>query len=337
MGDAGLPPFPPPPDPPSGSLPGPPPGSFLPNAPGTGDVPDGNWQIRPPGDLDAVGIVGQGLALWRRIAVAGFLIVFLLQGLPTVLAVAIDGHVCDGFAQGFSFDVDTGSGGGFGAGCQPGPASGLVGIAVLFVYPLIFVGLLRLTTGSAVDPAEPSFGRGVGHAGRRYGPALVIGLAVVLTTIGLAIPLGIAIAIVAESAPILAVVFVLAWLAWYALLIALVYEAFLLEDVRGFRPIGRSWALTRRRFLASLGSLVLYVLIALALTFARVAVPQATLDDEGFGAVLQSLTTAIATSITTPMFAGVITTLYLQRRTEEEGRPLSPAWVRAMLARYDAA
>jgi hypothetical protein len=114
------------------------------------------------------------------------------------------------------------------------------------------------------------------------------------------------------------------------------FETFLLEDVRGFRPIGRSWALVRKRFFGALGSLVLYGLVAVAITIVIQIVPQATMSDRGFGAVVQATATAVANAVTTPMLAGVLTTLYLRLKSLEDGRPPSPGWVKGMLSRYDS-
>lgn len=326
MGDAVLPPPPPPP------------GSSFSNADGYGDVPGGNWEIRPPETLTATSVIGQGLRLWKRIALPGFLIVFVLQGIPTILAVAADGHICDGTQSGFSFSFETGDLSTESA-CQPGPVTQLVAFATLFVLPLIFVALLRMTTGSAVERREQGAGIGLRHASRRYGGALVVGLAFVLLMIGLVLPVVIAVALVWDSGGAVALVALLGvlWLIAVFVAVSLLYEVFLLEEVGGFRPIGRSWALVKRRFWGALGSLALYALIASAISVGVTLIPGASLSDTGFGAVVQATASAIAGAITTPIFAGILTTMYLRLRSLEEAAPISPSWVKSVLARHDSA
>lgn len=265
----------------------------------------------------------------------GFLIVFVLQGVPAILAVASDGHICAGTQPGFSFTFQAGDLSAENV-CRPGPATQLVGFVTLFLLPLIYVALLRMTTGSAVERREQGPGVGLRHASRRYGAALVVGLAFVLVMIGLFVPVIILVVTLSGGAAAFVAFLVVVWAIAVFVAVSLLYMAFLLEEVGGFHPIGRSWALVRRRFAGALGSLALYVLIALAINIGIAFIPGAAMSDDGFGAVLQATANAVAGAISTPMLAGILTTMYLRHRSLEQGAPISPAWVKAVLARYDS-
>jgi hypothetical protein len=110
---------------------------------------------------------------------------------------------------------------------------------------------------------------------------------------------------------------------WLAVAWCVSYPALLFEGVGGAAALGRSFRLTKGRWWATFGALlVMYLIVAvisgiLGLLFGATLI--ASLDNEALGAVIYTIVNTLSSLITLPLFAAVLTIIYFDLRVRKEG------------------
>ena len=101
------------------------------------------------------------------------------------------------------------------------------------------------------------------------------------------------------------------------------YPALLAEDLRGSKALGRSFRLTRGRWWATFGAVLVMYLIVLVISgilgLLLGATLIASLDSEALAAVLTTIVNTLPSLITLPLFAAVLTMIYYDLRVRKEG------------------
>jgi hypothetical protein len=126
----------------------------------------------------------------------------------------------------------------------------------------------------------------------------------------------------------------LALLFWAGPRLATLTHVFVGEDARGTHAIAGAWRLSRGAWGTSVGTLLLFVLVAIAISLVPSIIVGAAFVDPVIGdAVPRALIQALLSAVTTPMGTAVITALYLELRARKGG--LDQQALRASLARFD--
>jgi hypothetical protein len=110
---------------------------------------------------------------------------------------------------------------------------------------------------------------------------------------------------------------------WLAVAWCVSYPALLAEDLRGTKALGRSFRLTRGRWWATFGAVLVMYLIVLVISgilgLLLGATLIASLDNEAVAAVLTTIVNTLSSLITLPLFAAVLTIIYYDLRVRKEG------------------
>lgn len=290
---------------------------------------DGTWSIRPPASLHAGGVVGQSLRVWRRILWPAFLISLVLQGVPVVIGALADGHFCAAGAAGV-FNVTFSA---TASPCEPGPTTGTMSVIALFLLPLVYVATLRLALASCIGAHQIETVEAVRIAWRRYWSALLVALALFLILMGLMIPAVILFVVAVQTGGWALLIAVIPYAIAIVTAVQLIFVVFVIEDLRGFTPTGRSWRLVRNRFLRSIGAMLLVGLLTLAVSLGVTLIPDLLLEPVGAQGVVLAGAQAVSTAFTSGFYAAFLAVLYLHLRAATE--PLEPVVIRNAIDRFD--
>ena len=110
---------------------------------------------------------------------------------------------------------------------------------------------------------------------------------------------------------------------WLTVAWSVSYPALLAEDVRGSKALGRSFVLTKGRWWATFGALLVTYLIVLVISGILTLLIGTTLigslHDEAVAAVLTTVVNTLSSVITLPLLAAVLTIIYYDLRVRKEG------------------
>jgi hypothetical protein len=275
--------------------------------------------------MGAVAIVGAGLRIWRKNWFVWFLVTLAMTGVVTLIIAWVDPWTG-------TFGVQ------FWVGQQPFSRPDPTPLAVLLSLLLaVFLGPWEIVvlTRSALHATfgEPLAGRSIiGRTIRGVHSVLWIFVLLGICLIPLVLLL-IAIAEAMGSSALVALI-PLGLLLWAGPRLATVTHVFVGEDARGTRAIAGAWRLSRGAWGTSLGTLLLLLLVAIAITLVPSiivgeAFPSPVIGDAIPRAVIQALMNAI----TTPMSTAVLAALYLELRARKG--VLDQQALQANLARFD--
>lgn len=213
----------------------------------------------------------------------------------------------------------------------------------LLVTPLV-TGAVAAVVGASYLGQELGVGGALGAAARRWW-ALI--LSWVLLLVAVAVPFFVAGGLIAVGAvaglpvvvTVLVGILVVALSATVALglgaLFAAVVPAIVLEGLGPIAGIRRSVGLLRPRVLPVVGTVVVTFLLVMAVSLALGGIPQTVgMLMGGLGWVLVAIGGILASLVTTPLYAIVLTLLYFDGRVRHEGLDLQlaadglgrPAW-----------
>jgi hypothetical protein len=272
-------------------------------------------------------IVGAGLRLWSRNWLPWFLVTLVMTGVVSVMIAAADPWTG---VYGLEYWV----------GEEPIPRPDPTALAVILTLVMaFFLGpweIVILTRASLrASFSQPPIGRALIGATIRGVHSIVwifFLLAICL------VPLGFFLAIVtvrsSEAAGGILVLVLLALLLWAGPRLATLGHVFVGEDARGTRAISGAWRLSRGAWGTSLGTVLLFFLIAIAISFVpSLLVGMAFPDPVIEHAIPRAAIQALLSAVTTPMGTAVLAALYLELRARQG--MLDQHDLRTKLARFD--
>ena len=275
--------------------------------------------------MGAAAIVGAGLRIWVKNWFAWFIVTLAMTGVVAVIIAWVDPWTG-------TFGIQFWVGEPPFYRPDPTPLAVILTIALaLFLGPWEIVVLTRSALRAALW--EPPTGRAIiGRTIRGVHSILWIFVLLGICLIPVVLLL-VAIARAMESSGIVALI-PLALLLWAGPRLATLTHVFVGEDARGSRAIAGAWGLSRGAWVTSLGTLLLLLLVAIAITIVPSIIvgevfPSPVVGDAIPRAVVQSILNAI----TTPMSTAVVAALYLELRARKG--VLDQQALRANLARFD--
>jgi hypothetical protein len=275
--------------------------------------------------MGAVAIVGAGLRIWAKNWFVWFLVALAMTGVITVLIAAVDPWTGTFGVQVWVEEPPF-------SRPDPTPLAVILSLALaLFLGPWEIVVLTRSALRTTFG--EPPAGRSIiGKTIRGVHSVLWIFVLLGICLIPVVLLL-IAIAEAMGSSALVALI-PLGLLLWAGPRLATLTHVFVGEDARGTRSIAGAWRLSRGAWGTSLGTLLLLLLVAIAITLVPSiivgeAFPSPVIGDAIPRAVIQALLNAI----TTPMSTAVIAALYLELRARTG--VLDQQALQANLARFD--
>lgn len=276
--------------------------------------------------MGAAATVGAGLRIWAKNWFAWFLVTLAMTGVVAVIIAWVDPWTG-------TFGVQYWVGEPPFSRPDPTPLAVILTLVLaLFLGPWEIVVLTRSALRATFS--EPPAGRAI--IGRTIRGAhsilwifVLLGIfliPVVLLLVGIARATG--------STPGIVAFIPIALLLWAGPRLATLTHVFVGEDARGTRAIAGAWRLSRGAWGTSLGTLLLLLLVAIALSIVPSiivgeAFPSPVIGDAIPRAVIQALLNAI----TTPMSAAVVAALYLELRARKG--VLDQQALQANLARFD--
>lgn len=273
-------------------------------------------------------IVGAGLRIWTENWFTWFLVSLAMTGVIAVIIAAVDPWTGT-FGADYWFGEQPFS--------RPDPnalAVILSLVTALFLGPWEIVILTRSTLLATFT--DPPTGRDlIGRTIRRVHSILWIFalLSICLAPVILLI-FAVAAALRSDGAGAIIAFVPLALLLWAGPRLATLTHVFVGEDARGTRAIAGAWRLSRGAWGTSVGTLLLFVLVGIAISLVPSIIVGAAFPDPVIGdAVPRAIIQAVLSAVTTPMGTAVITALYLELRTRKGG--LDQQALRASLARFD--
>lgn len=276
--------------------------------------------------MGAAATVGAGLRIWAKNWFAWFLVTLAMTGVVAVIIAWVDPWTG-------TFGVQYWVGEPPFSRPDPTPLAVILTLVLaLFLGPWEIVVLTRSALRATFS--EPPAGRAI--IGRTIRGAhsilwifVLLGIfliPVVLLLVGIARATG--------STPGIVAFIPIALLLWAGPRLATLTHVFVGEDARGTRAIAGAWRLSRGAWGTSLGTLLLLLLVAIAISIVPSiivgeAFPSPVIGDAIPRAVIQALLNAI----TTPMSAAVVAALYLELRARKG--VLDQQALQANLARFD--
>jgi hypothetical protein len=273
-------------------------------------------------------VVGAGLRIWAKNWLPWFLVTLAMTGVIAVIIAAVDPWTGT-FGADYWFGEQPFS--------HPDPNALAVILSVvtaLFLGPWTIVVLTRgalLATFSGPPTGRALIGRTIRgvHSILWIFALLGICLAPVIVLL-----FAIATALGSDAAGGIITFIPPALLLFAVPRLATLTHVFVGEDARGTRAIAGAWRLSRGAWGTSLGTLLLFLLVAIAISIVPSiivgqAFPSPVIGDAIPRAVIQGLLSAV----TTPMSTAVIAALYLELRARKG--VLDQEALRANLARFD--
>lgn len=279
--------------------------------------------------MGAAAIVGAGIRIWTKNWFPWFLVTLAMTGAIGVIITAIDPWTGT-FGAEYWFGDQPFS--------RPDPNALAVVLSVvmgLFLGPWAIIILSRSTLfATCTDP--PTDRALIGRTIR--GVHSMLWILVLLGLFGIPFVLvlvGVAAAMHTWTGATTLLVFLP--LALFLLLLprlATLTHVFVGEDARGTRAIAGAWRLSRGAWGTSVGTLLLFLLVAIAISLVPSIIVGAAFPDPVLGdAVPRAIIQALLSAVTTPMGTAVITALYLELRARKG--VLDQQALRANLARFD--
>ena len=274
--------------------------------------------------MGAVAIVGAGLRIWTKNWFVWFLVTLAMTGVVTVIIASVDP-----WAGTFGVQVWVGEP----PFSRPDPTPLAVILSLLlalFLGPWEIVVLTRSALRATF--LEPAAGRAIiGRTIRSVHSVLWIFVLLGICLIPVVVLL---VGIGRAMGPGIVALVPLALLLWAGPRLATLTHVFVGEDARGTRAIAGAWRLSSGAWGTSLGTLLLLLLVAIAITLVPSiivgeAFPSPVIGDAIPRAAIRSLLNAI----TTPISTAVIAALYLELRARKG--VLDQQALRANLARFD--
>jgi hypothetical protein len=273
-------------------------------------------------------IVGAGVRIWTKNWFPWFLVTLAMTGVIAVIVAAVDPWTGT-FGVQFWFGEQPFS------RPDPTPLAVILSLVMaLFLGPWEIVVLTRSAlraTFWAPPPGRALIGRTI------LGVHSIIWIFVLLGICLIPIVLllyAIAAAVGSEGAAGIIALIPLALLLWAGPRLATLTHVFVGEDARGTRAIAGAWRLSRGAWGTSIGTLLLFILIGIAISIVPSlivgeAFPSPVTGDAIPRAVIQALLNAVIT----PMSTAVIAALYLELHARKG--TLDQQVLRANLARFD--
>jgi len=276
--------------------------------------------------MGAAATVGAGLRIWAKNWFAWFLVTLAMTGVVAVIIAWVDPWTG-------TFGVQYWVGEPPFSRPDPTPLAVILTLVLaLFLGPWEIVVLTRSALRATFS--EPPAGRAIIGGTIRGAHSIlwifvllgIFLIPVVLLLVGIARATG--------STPGIVAFIPIALLLWAGPRLATLTHVFVGEDARGTRAIAGAWRLSRGAWGTSLGTLLLLLLVAIALSIVPSiivgeAFPSPVIGDAIPRAVIQALLNAI----TTPMSAAVVAALYLELRARKG--VLDQQALQANLARFD--
>jgi hypothetical protein len=276
--------------------------------------------------MGAAATVGAGLRIWAKNWFAWFLVTLAMTGVVAVIIAWVDPWTG-------TFGVQYWGGEPPFSRPDPTPLAVILTLVLaLFLGPWEIMVLTRSALRATFS--EPPAGRAI--IGRTIRGAHSILWIFVLLSIFLipVVLLLVGIARATGSTPGVVAFIPIALLLWAGPRLATLTHVFVGEDARGTRAIAGAWRLSRGAWGTSLGTLLLLLLVAIAISIVPSiivgeAFPSPVIGDAIPRAVIQALLNAI----TTPMSAAVVAALYLELRARKG--VLDQQALQANLARFE--
>lgn len=278
--------------------------------------------------MGAAAIVGAGLRIWAKNWFAWFLVTLAMTGVVAVIIAWVDP-----WAGTFGVQYWVGEPPFY----RPDPtplAVILTLVLALFLGPWEIVVLTRSALRATFS--EPPAGRAlIGRTIRGVHSILWIFVLLGIYLIPIVLLLfAVAAALRSDGAGGIIAFIPLALLLWAGPRLATLTHVFVGEDARGTRAITGAWRLSRGAWGTSLGTLLLFLLVAIAITIVPSIIVGEAFPDPVIGdAIPRAVIQALLNAITTPMSTAVVAALYLELRARKS--VLDQQALRATLARFD--
>jgi hypothetical protein len=289
--------------------------------------PPATWHEVTPGTMGVGAIVGASLRLWSKNWLPWFLVTLAMTGVVSVIIAAADPWTG---IYGFEYWI----------GEEPIPRPDPTALAVIltlvvafFLGPWEIVILTRASLRASFS--HPPVGRALIGASIRGVHSIVWILFLLAICL---VPLGFLLFAIAtgdrEAAAGILIAVVLALLLWVGPRLAALFHVFVGEDARGTRAISGAWRLSRGAWGTALGTVLLFFLVAIAISFVPsllvgLAFPDPVIEH----AIPRAATQALLSAVTTPMSTAVLAALYLELRARKG--ILDQQDLRTKLARFD--
>jgi hypothetical protein len=292
------------------------------------EPPPATWRHVAPGTMGVGGIVGAGLRIWSENWLSWFLVTLAMTGVIAVIIAAADPWtgtfgVQFWFGQRPFYRPD------------PTPLAVILTLVLgLFLGPWEIVVLTRSTLRATFW--EPLRGRAlIGRTIRGVHSILWIFVLLGICLIPIVLLLfAVAAALRSDAAGGIIALIPLALLLWAGPRLATLTHVFVGEDARGTRAIAGAWRLSRGAWGTSVGTLLLFLLLAIAISIIPSIIVGAAFPDPVFGdAVPRAVIQALLNAVITPMSTAVIAALYLELRARKG--VLDQEALRTNLARFD--
>jgi hypothetical protein len=278
--------------------------------------------------MRAAAIVGAGLRIWTKNWFQWFLVTLSMTGVIAVIIAAVDPWTG-------TFGVQYWFGEGPFYRPDPTPLAVILSLVLaFFLGPWEIVVLTRSALRATFS--EPPTGRAlIGRTIRGVHSILWIFVLLGICLIPIFLFLyAIAGAVGSEAAAGIITFIPLAVLLWAGPRLATLTHVFVGEDARGTRAIAGAWRLSRGGWGTSLGTLLLFILIGIAISIVpSIIVGQAFPSPVIADAIPRAVIQALLNAVITPMSTAVIAALYLELHARKA--TLDQQALRANLARFD--
>jgi hypothetical protein len=273
-------------------------------------------------------VVGAGLRIWAKNWLPWFLVTLAMTGVIAVIIAAVDPWTG-------TFGAD------YWFGEQPfsRPDSNALAV-ILSLVTALFLGpwaIVVLTRGAllATFSDQPTGRALIGRTIRGVHSILwIFALLSICLAPVIILLFAIATAIGSDAAGGIIAFIPLVLLLWAGPRLATLTHVFVGEDARGTHAITGAWRLSRGAWGTSVGTLLLFLLVGIAISIIPSIIVGAAFRDPVIGdAVPRAIIQAFLNSVITPMSTAVIAALYLELRARKG--VLDQQALRANLARFD--
>lgn len=291
-------------------------------------LPQATWRHVAPGTMGVGAIVGAGLRIWAKNWLPWFLVTLAMTGVISVIIAAVDPWTGT-FGVEYRF--------GDRPFYRPDPTAPAVFLSLVMAFFLGPWEIVVLTRGALrATFSQPPTGLAL-IGGTIRGVHSMIWVFVLLAICLIPIVLflvAIAAAIGSEAAAGIIVFLTLALVLWAGPRLATLAHVFVGEDARGTRAIAGAWGLSRGAWGTSLGTLLLFLLVGIAISIVpSIIVGQAFTSPVIEDAIPRAAVQALLNAVITPMGTAIIAVLYLELRARKGA--LDQQDLRAKLARFD--
>jgi hypothetical protein len=295
---------------------------------GRESAPPATWRDVGPGRMGVAAIVGAGVRIWTKNWFPWFLVTLAMTGVIAVIVAAVDPWTG-------TFGVQYWFGERPFYRPDPTPLAVILNLVMaLFLGPWEIVVLTRSALRATFS--EPPTGRAlIGRTIRGVHSIIWIFVLLGICLIPIFLLLfAIAVALRTEAAVAIIALFSLALFLWIGPRLATLTHVFVGEDARGTRALAGAWRLSRGAWGTSLGALLLFTLIGIAISIVpSIIVGQAFPSPVIGDAIPRAIIQALLNAVITPLSTAVIAALYLELHARKG--TLDQQALRANLARFD--